>query len=270
MKLPRAFLEIPLAHRGLHDVEKGIPENSRAAVRAAIEKGYGVEVDVQPSSCGEPMVFHDYALGRLTGESGPVGMRSREELGAIGLSGGDEGIPTLREILEIVDGRVPILIEMKDQDGGLGENVGDLPRRVAETLGGYEGPVAVMSFNPHMIAEFARHAPDIPRGLVTMDFVDTDLWQLVPMDRREELSTIPDLERVGADFVSHGRMHLGREDLGKVREKGLPILTWTVRSPEEEEEARKVADNITFEGYLPVIPVMARLDAARPSSPTGG
>lgn len=262
MPLPTAFLRIPLAHRGLHDIAHGIPENSRAAVRAAIDKGYGIEVDVQPSSCGEPMVFHDYALGRLTGETGPVAARTREELGAIGLVGGKEGIPTLREILEIVDGRVPILIEMKDQDGGLGENVGDLPRRVAEALEGYEGPVAVMSFNPHMIAEFARHAPGIPRGLVTMDFTRQEAWPLVPSARREELTDLPDLDALGIDFVSHGREDLSQSELERVRARGLPILTWTVHSPEEEAEARKVADNITFEGYLPVIPLPAEEPAA--------
>lgn len=244
--LPPAFLDRPIAHRALHG--PGAPENSRAAVRAAVAAGYGIEIDVQPSADGTAMVFHDYDLGRLTAVSGPVRMRPAAELAAIGLTGGSEGIPTLAEVLDDIAGRVPLLIEIKDQDGALGPDVGPLEAAVAAALTGYDGPVALMSFNPHSVAECARRAPGIPRGLTTCHFPKGD-WPMVPEARRAELRGMPDLERTGAGFVSHQASDLGSDSVAAVKARGLPVLCWTIRSAEAERAARAVADNVTFEGY---------------------
>ena len=171
-----SFQTIPLAHRALHDVAEGRPENSRAAVKSAIAAGYGIEVDVQLTSDGGAVVFHDYALDRLTAERGPVRGRSLEDLAAIPLSGGDEGIPSLAEVLDLVAGQVPLLVEIKDQDGALGPDVGPLERAVAKAFAGYTGPLAVMSFNPHSVAAMAELGPGcVTRGLVTCDF-DPEDW----------------------------------------------------------------------------------------------
>lgn len=250
--LPQVFLDRPIAHRGLHDRADGRIENSRAAIQAAIAAGYGIELDLQLSNDGVAMVFHDDHLNRLTPAEGETHSRSAEELGGIPLTGASpqEGIPTLVEILEIVDGQVPMLIEIKDQDGALGDNIGGLERATCDVLKGYQGPVALMSFNPHSVALLADLAPDTPRGLVTEDF-EPVFWPDLPKSRGRELAKIPDLERVGAHFVSHSVKDLQNPALDNVRNKGLPILTWTVRSAAAEAEARKVADNITFEGYLP-------------------
>ena len=121
MTLPPAFLRLPIAHRALHDRAQGRPENSRAAIRAAIAAGYGIEIDLQASADGVAMVFHDDDLGRLTGATGPVRARTAAELGAIRLTDAEDGIPTLAEVLEIVAGRVPLLIEIKDQSGEMGD-----------------------------------------------------------------------------------------------------------------------------------------------------
>ncbi len=249
-RLDPAFLDRPIAHRALHDRKAGRPENSRAAIREALARGYGIEVDIQPSADQHAMVFHDYDLGRLTGSRGPVRLRSARELGDVRLKGDTEGIPTLAEVLDLVAGRVPLLIEIKDQDLGLGPDIGPLEEAVARVLAGYPGPVAVMSFNPHVVARMAELLPDVPRGLVTSGF-PARKWPLVKAERRRELAAIPDIERVGASFISHDRRDLGRARVREIKDGGLPVLTWTVRSPAEEEEARKVADNITFEGYLP-------------------
>ena len=149
MKLPRAFYDLPMAHRGLHDVTHQRPENSRAAICAALAAGYGLEIDVQLSADNAAMVFHDYALDRLTAHKGAVRQRNAADLAAILLIGGDEGIPDLAEVLALVDGRAPILIELKDQDGGMGPDIGALESATAAALTGYRGDVAVMSFNPH-------------------------------------------------------------------------------------------------------------------------
>lgn len=246
--LPASFLTLPLAHRALHDVSKGRPENSRAAMRAAIAKGYGIEIDVQLSSDHEAMVFHDYALDRLADSTGPVAVRSSLQLGATRLSGGDEGIPTLTEVLNLVAGQVPVLIEIKDQDGSMGPNIGPLEQATAKTLQGYVGPVAVMSFNPHSVAAMAELAPDIPRGLTTSAYRPED-WPL-SKDTCDALREIPDFERTGACFISHEVDDLDRPRVLDLKLKGVPILCWTVKSPKSETIARQIADNITFEGYL--------------------
>lgn len=248
MTLPPAFLEVPLTHRALHGA--GRPENAMSAIKAAIDHGYGIEVDIQPSADGHAMVFHDYDLGRLTGQAGAVGQQTAAALNALPLLGGDgEGIPTLPQVLKVVAGQVPLLIEVKDQDGAMGPNVGPLEQAVAEALVGYGGPVAVMSFNPHSTAAFARLAPDVPRGITTGGFA-AENWPTIGEERRAELRQIPDFDRVGASFISHNRRDLNMQVVADLKARGIPVLCWTIRSPEEEAEARKIADNVTFEGYL--------------------
>lgn len=248
MMLPDSLLSRPIAHRGLHNLDQGIPENSRAAIRAAIEAGYPIEIDLQMSRDKQAIVFHDYDMRRLTGQSGPVQMRSAQDLAEIPILGGDETVPTLPEVLDLVAGKVPLLIELKDQDGGLGTAVGALETATAQALEGYSGDVALMSFNPHMVAELARLAPDRPRGLTTCGFLRED-WLAIKQERLDELRSLPDIDRVGACFISHNVDDLGSRHVAKRHEAGFPILCWTVRSAQQEAEARKVADNVTFEGY---------------------
>lgn len=253
MSLPAAFLTLPIAHRALHDKAAGRPENSIEAIRAAVAAGYGIEIDLQLSMDGEAMVFHDYDLERLTGEKGPVQMRRAADLTAILLLGGTYTIPTFAQVLEEVGGRVPLLVEIKDQDGALGPAVGRLEQAAAEALDGYNGDVAVMSFNPNSVRVFGGLAPDVPVGLTTCDFSKDD-WQLVPKARRDRLRDIPDIAASRAQFISHDCADLSAPRVAEIRARGLPVLCWTIRSPEAEAEARRVADNVTFEGYLPPLP----------------
>lgn len=244
--LPAAFLTRAIAHRALHG--SGAPENSRAAVRRAVAAGYGIEIDLQLSADGVAMVFHDYALSRLTAATGPVRQHTAAELAKIQLTGGVDGIPTLAEVLEIVAGQVPLLIEIKDQDGALGPRVGPLEQAAARDLAGYSGPVAVMSFNPHSMTSMAALAPHLPRGLITCAF-DAEDWPTVPAPRRDALRDIPDYADVGACFISHEAADLDRPRVAELKATGATILCWTIRSHPAEIAARKVADNITFEGY---------------------
>ncbi len=249
-----AFCRAPIAHRALHDLGQGRPENSRVAVRAAVDAGYGIEVDLQLSRDGVAMVFHDYDLGRLTGERGPVQQRDAADLGQIRLSGGDEGIPTLAEVLAQVGGRVPMLIELKDQHGQMGETCGRLEAAVAADLARYDGPAAVMSFNPHMVARLADLAPDVPRGIVSSAFRPRN-WMLLREETRARLRGIPDYARTGSTFISHEVHDLDRPRVAELKAQGAKVFCWTVRTIEEELSARHVADNITFEGYPAAIPM---------------
>lgn len=251
--LPQAFLMRPLAHRAWHDLAAGRPENSRAAVRAAVAAGYGIEVDIQPSSDGVPMVFHDYDLRRLTGQPGRTRGRTAAELGGLPLLGGHEGIPTLAEILSLVAGQVPLLIEIKDQDGAMGPAVGDLEQAVADVLAGYAGPVALMSFNPHAVAALARAAPALPRGLTTSAFRAPD-WPLLPAPVRDRLRDIPDIDPTGSSFISHEAGDLDRPRVAALKAEGIRILCWTIRSPGAEAAARRIAENVTFEHYPARLP----------------
>lgn len=252
-ELPKDFLTVPIAHRALHDVSDNRPENSRAAIQAAIDAGYGIEIDLQLSEDHEALVFHDYGLARLTDQSGPIGQLSAKQAAQVPLKyGTNQTIPNLKEVLEMVNGRVPILIEIKDQDGAMGPNVGPLEQATTAALRGYSGAAAVMSFNPFSIKRMAELAPDLPRGLVTCEFDPAD-WPF-SSDRCEALRDIPDFESSGACFVSHSKTDLTRKRLSELRNAGVPILCWTIRSPEEEAQAREHADNVTFEGYAAVHP----------------
>lgn len=247
--LPPSFLSRPIAHRALHDVSKGRPENSRAAIEAAIAADYGVEIDLQLSVDGHAMVFHDYALDRLTGQTGLVRDRTAADLATIPLNGGEEGAPDLPEVLTCVAGRVPLLIELKDQHGEMGETDGTLERAVAAALAAYSGPVALMSFNPNMMVTLGALLPGHPIGLVTCGYTARD-WPELPTRVRDHLRDIPDFDRVGASFISHDAVDLDRPRVKDIRAGGAPVLCWTIRSPSEEHTARQFCDNITFERYL--------------------
>ncbi len=251
--LPQAFLTVPLAHRGLHDLTAGRPENSLAAARAAIGAGYGIELDIRASGDHRAMVFHDHDMRRLTGRPGDIGGCSRAELRRVGLIGNGEPVPTLEAFLDLVAGRVPLLIEIKDRDGTMGPGDGAPEKAVTGALCGYSGPVAVMSFNPHSVAAMAEYAPDVPRGLTTEDWTGRDA-AAIPAARRASLRRIAGFDRVGASFISHHAADLASPHVAALKARGVPVLCWTVRSPEEEARARQVADNVTFEGYMAPCP----------------
>lgn len=249
MMIPAALLCRPIAHRALHDRKAGRVENSMAAIKAAIAAGYGIEIDVQLSSDGHAMVFHDDNLDRLTAQTGPVRARSRAELEQIPLKDDTGTIPALGDVLALVAGQVPLLIEIKDQDGNMGPDVGPLETATCAALADYTGDVALMSFNPHSMAACQNIAPAIARGLVTSAY-DPVFWPELTPAVCDHLRGIPDHDRVGACFISHEALDLARPRVAQIKAAGASVLCWTIRSPEAEAKAREIADNVTFEGYL--------------------
>jgi len=223
------------AHRGLHSA--GIPENSPAAFAAAIFGHYGIECDIQRSADGQAMVFHDWELDRLTGESGPVARRSAAELGVIALTHGEDHIPTLRQLLDQIAGRVPLLIEIKSRRE---MQVGPICLAVRDVLEGYQGPHGVMSFDPRVSRWFAQHSPLTARGLVVTEENDKAargrikrhlaLWQARP------------------DFLAYDIRDLPSCFAASQRRRGLPVASWTVRSAELRERAALYADAPIAEG----------------------
>lgn len=251
--LPDSFLRLPITHRALHDRAAGRIENSPAAIRAAVAAGYGIEVDLQLSSDGVPMVFHDEVLDRLTDQTGPVNVRTAVDLGHIRLTGSTDTIPTLAEVLALIGGQVPLLIEIKDQSLVMGPTDGRLEAATAKALEGYRGDVALMSFNPASVAHLARLAPNLPRGITTSAY-DPDDWAPMPADMCAHFRAIPDYDSTGSSFISHEALDLARPRVAELKAQGARVLCWTIRSPEQEAEARKHADNVTFEGYRAELP----------------
>ena len=205
----------PFAHRGLHGA--GVIENSRAAFEAAIRAGHGIEMDVQASADGRAIVFHDYKLERLTGRDGLVIAQKAAELARVRLLGSDETIPALPEVLALIAGRAPLLIEVKTPE----RDVAGLSRSVADALSGYQGSVAVMSFNPEVGRWFARHAPTRLRGLVV-----TEAGRRFRGTFERRLA----LWRARPDFLAYDIRDLPSRFATAQRMKGLPVLTWTCRT----------------------------------------
>ena len=245
MTLPDAFRR-PLAHRGLHAADAGLPENSLAAVRAAVAAGYGVEIDVQPSAEGEAMVFHDDALDRMTGAPGPVTARRAADLARLALLGTTETIPTLEGVLAAVAGRAPLLIELKPQ-----ADPGPLAARTAALLAGYAGPAAVMSFDPRMLIPLREALPGAPRGLVSM--ADWSGTPELDAEAGAALARLEAMEAVGASFASYRWSDLPTPETAALRARGVPVLCWTVRAPAEAAAVAPHADAITFEGFRPAV-----------------
>ena len=250
--LDPAFLKTPITHRALHDASKGAYENCRSAVVAAIEHEYAIEIDLQLSADGRAMVFHDETLDRLTDKRGDVSDYTAAELSRIKVGSGQDVIEPLEDILRLIDGRVPLLIELKDQSRQLSQTDGRLEQATIDALSLYHGPVAVMSFNPYMIATMAKLSSDLPLGLTTGSFVDPT-WG-IDAERIAHLSQIADFDPKRYSFVSHFALELAAPCIQTLKEKGTAIFTWTIRSPEAEAIARQTVDNITFEGYLAAHP----------------
>jgi glycerophosphoryl diester phosphodiesterase len=225
--------DTPFAHRGLPGA--GRIENSRAAFEAAIAAGHGIELDVQASADGEAIVIHDCELERLTGVQGKVAARTTAELGAIALAGTDQMLRPLTETLRLVRGRVPLLIELKAPD----RHVGPLCNAVRRALEGYGGRVGVMSFNPEVGRWFARHAPHLARGLVVTEARKKG-W-------RGRLERHLFLWRARPDFLAYDIRDLSSPFATRQRARGLPVLTWTVRTPDERARAATHADQIIYE-----------------------
>jgi glycerophosphoryl diester phosphodiesterase len=252
LALDPAFLKTPIAHRALHDASKGIFENCRSAIIAAIEHGYAIEIDLQLSSDGRAMVFHDDTLDRLTDKRGDVSEYTAAELSQIKVGSGQDVIQPLEDILHLIDGRVPLLIELKDQSRQLSQTDGRLEQATIDALSLYHGPVAVMSFNPHMIATMAQLSSELPLGLTTGGFMDPT-WG-IDAERVAYLSQIADFDPTRYSFVSHFALELAAPCIQTLKEQGVAMFTWTIRSPEAEAIARQTVDNITFEGYLAAHP----------------
>ncbi len=235
------LVETPIAHRGLHD--KIAPENSLPAFEKAIENGYAIELDVQLLSDGTVIVFHDSSLSRLTNNDGYIKFLTKDDLEMLTLAGTKEKIPTFEEVLKFVDGRVPLLIEIKNTD-----KVGELENRVIDLLKNYSGEFAVQSFNPFVLQYFEKHAPHILRGQLASFFKKNKM----PFFQKFFLKRLSLCKKVShPDFIAYDVKNLPNRYVCKFKDK--PLLAWTVKNQSEYMRVVKFCDNVIFEDFEPKI-----------------
>jgi glycerophosphoryl diester phosphodiesterase len=239
----------PIAHRGLHDRAAGVIENSATAVTHAANLGFAIEIDVQITAEGAAVVFHDDMLNRLTAYKGLVADRAAAELFQMPLleSAAGDVIWSLEQCLTLVAGRVPIVVEVKSAWNGDTR----LAERVGRSLAAYSGPRAAKSFDPDMVAALQRVAPSVPRGIIGCAYRQED-WPFLSWTRRWKLRNLAHWPQTRPDFVSWGIRDLPSLPVTAARRIiGAPVMTWTVRTPEDQARAGLYADQMVFEGFVP-------------------
>ncbi|UNK36735.1 glycerophosphodiester phosphodiesterase [Shinella sp. H4-D48] len=233
--------ERPIAHRGYHDLNRAVWENTLSAFCRAVEAGFSIECDLQYAADAIPVVFHDDDLKRLCGIEGDVRQRTAGELGLLPIGGTGDRIPTLRQLLDLVKGRVPLILELKGRNG---DDEG-FAMAVLDALEGYDGPVALMSFDHWLLKDLTAIGTDRPVGLTAEGA------------RPENFAVHEEAMQYGLDFISYHYGHLPNAFISRQRDLGKQIITWTVRDDEARTITALNADQMTFEGFDPREPLTA-------------
>jgi glycerophosphoryl diester phosphodiesterase len=225
----------PVAHRGFHDMNKSVWENTISAFSRAIDAGFAIECDLQYAADGNPIVFHDDDMERLCGIKGDVREKTAGELAMFSVGGTQDKIPSLRQLLRLAKGKVPLVLELK---GRKGDDDG-FADSVLEALDGYEGPVALMSFDHWLLKDLKDLGCTYPVGLTA--------WGTTQKDFEAHGAAMD----YGLDFISYCVEHLPNPFITAQRAKGIPVITWTVRTDAARAHTFAEADQMTFEGFDP-------------------
>jgi glycerophosphoryl diester phosphodiesterase len=225
----------PIAHRGLHDGNKLVWENTLSAFERAIEAGYAIECDLQYASDAEPVVFHDDDMTRLCNIKADVRSKTTGELGLTAIGGTGDKVPSLKALLKLVRGRVPLVLELK---GRKGDDEG-FASSVLEAIESYQGELALMSFDGWLLKELKELDCPVPVGLTAEGATEAEF-----VAHRQAMDC-------GLDFISYYYLHLPNAFITAERARGVPIITWTVRNAEQAAHSYAQAEQITFEGFDP-------------------
>lgn len=249
--LDRAAFLRPIAHRGLHDARRGVIENTGPAFEAAIAKGYGIECDVRPAAGGVPVVFHDETLNRLVGVRGPLANVELNVLKTLRHRVGGAPILSFVELLDLVGGRVPLLVEVKSE---WREHDPFFLAEIAKRATSYDGPIALMSFDPVVMAHLHELAPGIPRGIVSGRYAGGG-GRWLPRVGRKRARALRNLLKSGPvapDFYAYqvDALPTAVTEYARLVE-GLPLFSWTVRTAKQRRLAQHWADAMIFEGFEP-------------------
>jgi glycerophosphoryl diester phosphodiesterase len=244
-------VERPIAHRGLHDKAAGVIENTLRSAEAAIAGGFAIECDLQVSSDGEAIVFHDQTLDRLTDAAGSLSARSAAEIAKVRITGADEPPPTFAALLEAIAGRTPVICELKSRFDG-DWRVGD---RVIALAAAYDGPLALKSFDHDLVGYLRLRRPrtrpgeHCPIGIVAEASYHDAIWAFLTAEQKQEWTDFDHFDVARPDFLSWNVNDLPHKIPFLMKElHGAPIMAWTVRTAEQRQAALKWADQIVFEG----------------------
>jgi len=248
VRAPNWLTARPVAHRGLHDAARGIIENMPGAAQAAISGNFAIECDIQLTADGEAMVHHDDALGRLTEGSGALLGMTAAQLKAVKFKDTSERMMSLGDLCALVAGRVPLVIEVKSHFDGDRQ----LVMRMSEVLAAYRGPAVGMSFDPDQVLALREKMPKLPRGIIAERTYDEADWPEATPAQRQGMLHLRHAFRTRPHFVAYWIDELPASAPWIARNIfGLPLLTWTVRTPEQRERAARYADQMIFEGFRP-------------------
>lgn len=226
-----------VAHRGLHNIKEGIPENSTAAFQKAVERGHGIELDVHMTEDGEMVVFHDWDTKRLTGSSNIIERSHYSRLRKLRLCGTEYSIPIIQDVLELVDGKVPLVIEIKKRR----KDHYILEKRLMSLLRYYKGPFILESFNPMTVRWLKNHVPKYIRGQLS-SHKDSGMLQKAAMgDFTLNFLTKP-------NFIAYDIDGLTKAMADSFREKNMAVIGWTIKTQQQYEKAQKLCDGIIYEG----------------------
>lgn len=234
------FCKYKIAHRGLHTEE--FPENSLGAFENAKAHGFAIELDVRVTKDKEIVVFHDNTLERLCGKDGGIEHYTLGELKKFKILKTKYTIPTLQEVLDLIQGIVPIMIELKPVS-----RHDHIEEKVYNLIKDYKGDIAVKSFNPFSIMWFKKHAPDIPRGMLSSFLEGVKL----PALYKRLIKNLTFFKWARPDFLSYDIRNLPNK---YVKKCGVPVLAWTIRSEKQEATAKNLVSSIIFENYIPNSP----------------
>lgn len=248
MRAPDWLTARPVAHRGLHDMSRGIVENMPGAVQAAITGNFSIEVDIQLSADAEAMIHHDHALGRLAEATGEVVSKTAAELKAVRFKDTAERMMSLSDLCAMVAGRVPLVIEVKSRFDGDRK----LVRRMAEVLASYDGPAVGMSFDPDQVLALRELLPNRPRGIVAQRSYEDEYWSYLTQEQRDSMLYLRHGFQTQPHFVAFKVDHLPAPAPWIARNVfGCALLGWTVRTPEQRTRVGQCADQMIFEGFVP-------------------
>ena len=247
-RAPDWLTAAPVAHRGLHDAARGIVESTPSAFSAAIAGGFAIETDLQLSSDGEAMVFHDDTLTRLTERSDDIRTLSAAELKTVRYKDTTDRMITLGDLCDMTNGRVPLVVEIKSRFDGDRR----LIRRIAEIVHAYQGPLALMSFDPDQVLAIRDHVPAVPRGVVAERYYRENEWRALPPERVRGMLHLRHAFRTRPHFIAYWINELPAPAPWIAQHIfGCALLTWTVRTPDQRARAARYADQMIFEGFVP-------------------
>lgn len=247
--MPEWLTSVPIAHRGLHDLAAGRPENSLAAFEAAAGAGYPCELDVQLTDGGELVVLHDFGLRRATGVDRPAATLTAAELPGLRLFGTDQRIPTLAQVIDVVAGRIPLQVEIKRAPG---DDPRTLAGAVLAALERGQADCAVSSFDPFVVYRLRAARPRYAIGQIS------GLLREQPLPKRLAGRYMAGNFVTRPDFISYELAGVRSGVVRAARRGGVPVLAWGVRSPADEARARQHADNVIFDDYRPALSAPGR------------